>query len=206
MASICVESSLQGLQMELSETCALCLSRLFSVLKLGQTQNSLTPAPSTTQESSSHLPLVLKLQLNLQDVNMFTLSNVAGEYSWKTSCFTTTFFFSVIFSFITTTLSASDGVGAVVFRVDEVAASSSAESSQTLVRGVALSILKSLSESTEPCCPADQACCPVVSLSSLTVSYQNSSHTLEVPYTHQHHDPLSPTDGHTFTSCGCYLK
>lgn len=93
-ASVCVESSLQGLQLELSETCALCLSRLFSVLKLGQAQNSLTPAPSTTQESASRLPLVLKLQLNLQDVNMFTLSNVAGEYSWKALCFTTAFIFS----------------------------------------------------------------------------------------------------------------
>lgn len=91
-ASVCVESSLQGLQMELSETCALCLSRLFSVLKLGQAPNSLTPAPSTTQESASCLPLVLKLQLNLQDVNMFTLSNVAGKYSWTASCFTTAFF------------------------------------------------------------------------------------------------------------------
>lgn len=146
-ASVCVESGLQGLQVELSETCALCLSRLLSVLKPGRAPNSLAPAPSTTRESASRLPLVLNLQLNLQDVNMFTLSNVAG---------------------------------AVVFRVDKVGASSSAESSQVLVQGMALSILKLLSESTEPCCPADQACSPVVSLSSLTVAYQNSSHTLEM--------------------------
>ncbi|GAA6097648.1 protein KIAA0100 isoform X1 [Tachysurus ichikawai] len=145
-ASVCVESSLQGLQMELSEICALCLSRLVSIFKLVRIQTSLTPAASSTKESFG-LPLALKLQLNLQDVNMFTLSNVAG---------------------------------AVMFRVDEVVSSSSAESSQASVRGVALSILKSLSESTEPCCPADQACSPVVSLSSLTVSYQNSSHTLEM--------------------------
>ncbi|XP_026992620.2 protein KIAA0100 isoform X2 [Tachysurus fulvidraco] len=145
-ASVCVESSLQGLQMELSEICALCLSRLVSIFKLVHIQMSLTPAASSTKESSG-LPLAVKLQLNLQDVNMFTLSNVAG---------------------------------AVVFRVDEVGSSSSAESSQASVRGVALSILKSLSESTEPCCTADQACSPVVGLSSLTVSYQNSSHTLEM--------------------------
>ncbi|KAF7699848.1 protein KIAA0100-like isoform X2 [Silurus meridionalis] len=146
-ASVCVESSLQGLQMELSETCALCLSRLFSVFNLGQAQNSLAPAPSVSQESASQLPPVLKLQLNLQDVNMFTLSNVAG---------------------------------AVVFRMDKVGATSSAESLQVLVHGVALSILKSLSESTEPCHPADQACNPVVSLSSLTVVYLNTNHTLEM--------------------------
>lgn len=81
-----------------------------------------------------------------------------------------------------------------MFRVDEVGANSSAESSQVLVHGVALSVLKSLSESTEPCCPSDQACSPVLSLSSLTVAYQNGSHTLEVPHrhTHQLHVPLSP--------------
>lgn len=83
---------------------------------------------------------------------------------------------------ITTVLSGSDAVGAVVFRVDEVGANSSAENSQVLIRGVALSILKSLSESTEPCYTADQACSPVVSLSSLTMAYKSNSHTLEVPH------------------------
>lgn len=171
--------------MELSEICALCLSRLVSIFKLVRIQTSLTPAASSTKESFG-LPLALKLQLNLQDVNMFTLSNVAGEYSWKASCFTIACFFLPLFVLCNIQLYNynSARAGAVMFRVDEVVSSSSAESSQASVRGVALSILKSLSESTEPCCPADQACSPVVSLSSLTVSYQNSSHTLEVPQSH----------------------
>lgn len=183
-ASVCVESNLKGLQVELSETCALCLSRLFSVLQPGQARNSQTPAPSTTQESASPVPLVLQLQLNLLDVNMFTLSNVAGRCSSKTStlCISPKIETSVIAFLLTRILSDSDGVGAVVFRVDEVGAGTSAASSQVLVQGVALSILKSLSESTEPCCPADQTCSPVISLSSLTVAYHKSSHALEVPH------------------------
>lgn len=91
-ASICVESSLQGLQVELSETCALCLSRLFSVLKLGQAQDSVTPASATTQELASSIPLLLKIQLNLQDVNMFTLSNVAGRFRSKALFFNSIFY------------------------------------------------------------------------------------------------------------------
>ncbi|KAM9468639.1 bridge-like lipid transfer protein family member 2 [Clarias gariepinus] len=175
-ASVCMESSLQGLQVELSETCALCLSRLCSILKLGQAQDSLTPAPSTTQESASRLPLVLKLQVNLQDVNMFTLSNLAG---------------------------------AVVFRVDEVGANSSTENSQVLIRGVALSILKSLSESTEPCYTADQACSPVVSLSSLTMAYKSNSHTLEMQSENVLAVHWTPSDHmflyqHACESCSCW--
>ncbi|XP_022525858.2 protein KIAA0100 isoform X1 [Astyanax mexicanus] len=149
-ASVCAESRLQGLQVEVSETCTLCLSRLLSLLKLGQSQNSITPEPeSITHESSAPCPLlpVLNLQLNLQDTNVFTLSNVAG---------------------------------AVALRVDTVEAASSSESSRVSVQGVSLVVLKTLTESMEPCCPADQTCSPILSLSSLAVSYQNTSRTLEV--------------------------
>ncbi|XP_017538853.1 protein KIAA0100 isoform X1 [Pygocentrus nattereri] len=146
-ASLSAESSLQGLQLEVSETCTLCLSRLLSLLKLRRAQNSLAPEPSTMQELPSRLPPVLKLALKLQDTNVFTLSNVAG---------------------------------AVALRVDTVGACGSAESSQVSVEGVALVVLKTLTESMEPCYPADQASSPILSLSSLTVSYQKNACILEV--------------------------
>uniref|UniRef100_A0A8B9JU85 FMP27/BLTP2/Hobbit GFWDK motif-containing RBG unit domain-containing protein n=1 Tax=Astyanax mexicanus TaxID=7994 RepID=A0A8B9JU85_ASTMX len=137
-ASVCAESRLQGLQVEVSETCTLCLSRLLSLLKLGQSQNSITPEPeSITHESSIDLMLVLM--------------NCPVLYT-----------------------------GAVALRVDTVEAASSSESSRVSVQGVSLVVLKTLTESMEPCCPADQTCSPILSLSSLAVSYQNTSRTLEV--------------------------
>ncbi|XP_062872628.1 bridge-like lipid transfer protein family member 2 isoform X1 [Trichomycterus rosablanca] len=146
-ASVCVESNLQGLQVEISETCAQCLSRLISFLKPANAQQSLPSTPSITQESTSGLPLVLKLQLHLQEVNVFTLSNVAG---------------------------------AVALRVDSVDTCSSEGSLQVSVKGVALTILKLLSESTEPCLPAHEAIGPILKLNSLTVAYKKSSGTLEL--------------------------
>ncbi len=68
-----MESSLKGLQLEVSETCTLCLSRLFSVLKLDKADLHSTPEKPPTR-----LPPLFKFKLNLEDVNTFTLSNVAG--------------------------------------------------------------------------------------------------------------------------------
>ncbi|XP_066518591.1 bridge-like lipid transfer protein family member 2 [Hoplias malabaricus] len=146
-ASVHVESNLQGLQVEVSETCTLCLSRLLSLFKLDQIQNSLSPGPSTAQESPGQQLPTLKLELSLQDTNVFTLSHVAG---------------------------------AVALRIDTVGANGSADSSQVSMQGVALVVLKSLTESMEPCCPADQASSPILSLSSLLVSYHKNSRSLEV--------------------------
>uniref|UniRef100_A0A8C1PVI7 Si:ch211-259g3.4 n=1 Tax=Cyprinus carpio TaxID=7962 RepID=A0A8C1PVI7_CYPCA len=74
--SACMESSLKGLQLEVSETCTLCLSRLFSVLKLDKAQN--VSSRSTPEKPSTRLPPLFKFKLSLEDVNAFTLSNVAG--------------------------------------------------------------------------------------------------------------------------------
>lgn len=71
-----MESSLKGLQLEVSETCTLCLSRLFSVLKLDKAQN--VSSRSTPEKPSTRLPPLFKFKLSLEDVNAFTLSNVAG--------------------------------------------------------------------------------------------------------------------------------
>uniref|UniRef100_A0A672K320 Bridge-like lipid transfer protein family member 2 n=1 Tax=Sinocyclocheilus grahami TaxID=75366 RepID=A0A672K320_SINGR len=143
--SACMESSLKGLQLEVSETCTLCLSRLFSVLKLDKAEN--IPLHSLPEKPPSHLPPLFNFKLNLVDVNTFTLSNVAG---------------------------------AVALRVDTVVAEGSGENSNVSVQGVSLAVVKALTESMEPCCPAAQTPNPILTLTSFTVSYHISARSLEV--------------------------
>uniref|UniRef100_A0A672LJJ5 Bridge-like lipid transfer protein family member 2 n=1 Tax=Sinocyclocheilus grahami TaxID=75366 RepID=A0A672LJJ5_SINGR len=143
--SACMESSLKGLQLEVSETCTLCLSRLFSVLKLDKAEN--VSSHSTPEKPSTRLPPLFKFKLNLEDVNTFTLSNVAG---------------------------------AVAVRVDTVEAEGSGENSNVSVQGVSLAVVKALTESIEPCCPAAQTPNPILTLTAFTVSYNISGRSLEV--------------------------
>lgn len=84
--SLSVESRLKGLQVELSETCALCLSRLLSLIYVPrhtgpQLQNvaSVSPPSDDTVQPSSQLHLLVKLDCCLEDVNVFTVSNLAGR-------------------------------------------------------------------------------------------------------------------------------
>uniref|UniRef100_A0A8C1PZG5 Si:ch211-259g3.4 n=1 Tax=Cyprinus carpio TaxID=7962 RepID=A0A8C1PZG5_CYPCA len=146
--SACMESSLKGLQLEVSETCTLCLSRLFSVLKLDKAQN--VSSRSTPEKPSTRLPPLFKFKLSLEDVNAFTLSNVAG---------------------------------AVAVRVDTVEAEGSGENSNVSVQGVSLAVVKALTESIEPCCPAAQTPNPILTLTAFTVSYHISGRSLEVLHT-----------------------
>ncbi|XP_062408220.1 bridge-like lipid transfer protein family member 2 isoform X2 [Sardina pilchardus] len=141
--SLSVESSLKGLQVEVSETCALCLSRLLSLFAPNGTPKAAVPVPTPPTPS----PLLLSLELNLDDVNVFTLSNVAG---------------------------------AVALRVDTVHANGSGENSRLTVKGVALSVVKVLTDNMEPCCPAADIPCPILSLSSVASSYHPSNHSLEL--------------------------
>lgn len=71
-----MESNLKGLQLEVSETCTLCLSRLFSVLKLDKAENVSLHSPL---EKPQTCPPLFTFKLSLEDVNTFTLSNVAGR-------------------------------------------------------------------------------------------------------------------------------
>lgn len=73
---VCVESSLKGLQLEVSETCTMCLSRLLSVLKLNRGED--ISLHSTLEKPQACPPPLFKFKLGLEDVNVFTLSNVAG--------------------------------------------------------------------------------------------------------------------------------
>ncbi|RXN03891.1 Protein KIAA0100-like isoform X1 [Labeo rohita] len=143
--SACIESSLKGLQLEVSETCTLCLSRLFSVLKLDKAENF--PLHSPPEKPSTRLPPIFKFKLNFEDVNTFTLSNVAG---------------------------------AVSVRVDTVVAEGSGENSNVSVQGVSLAVVKALTESIEPCCPAAQTPNPIMTLTAFTISYHISARSLEV--------------------------
>lgn len=86
--SLSVDSSLKGLQVELSETCALCLSRLLSLIcvprdtgpQLSDVASAPPPSDDTVQPiPSSQQHLLFKLDCCLEDVNVFTLSNLAGK-------------------------------------------------------------------------------------------------------------------------------
>lgn len=85
--SLSLDSRLKGLQVELSETCALCLSRLLSFISLPpETAQSLadealvSPPSDDVVHSTSSLQqhMLFKLDCCLEDVNVFTLSNLAG--------------------------------------------------------------------------------------------------------------------------------
>ncbi|XP_076833583.1 bridge-like lipid transfer protein family member 2 isoform X2 [Brachyhypopomus gauderio] len=141
--SACVKTRVQGLQVEVSETCTLCLSRMLSLLRLGGGPE----LPATGSETPPRLPLTWNVELDLKDTNVFTLSCVAGAVAW---------------------------------RVDAVAAHSSASSVGLSVRGVALAVLKTVSENTEPCGPTQQTSGTLLSLDSLGVAYQRSTAALEV--------------------------
>lgn len=83
-----MESSLKGLQVELSETCALCLSRLLSLIRVPHVNGpqlsdaaKVSPSSDKTVQPilTSQLHLLFKLDCRLEDVNVFTLSNLAGK-------------------------------------------------------------------------------------------------------------------------------
>ncbi|XP_051253409.1 protein KIAA0100 isoform X2 [Dicentrarchus labrax] len=154
--SLIVESSLKGLQVELSETCALCLSRLLSVICVPRDMEpqlsdvaSLSPSSDDAVHPipSSQLHLMFKLECCLEDVNVFTLSNLAG---------------------------------AVSLRMDTVRGLSSAESSMVSLQGVSLSAIKTLTENMESCCPASQTPNPVLKLTEIAFTYHITTHTLQV--------------------------
>ncbi|XP_028857357.1 protein KIAA0100-like isoform X2 [Denticeps clupeoides] len=145
------ECGLKGLQVEVSETCARCLSRLLSLFAPNGCRASVqapphidsTPSPGSTPSA----PWVFDVEFSLEDANLFSLSNVAG---------------------------------AVATRVDSVHGRGSGDGSDLRVQGMALSVVKVLTDSMEPCCPAAQTPQPVASLTSLCVKFQPSAPRLEV--------------------------
>ncbi|XP_024132642.1 protein KIAA0100 isoform X1 [Oryzias melastigma] len=170
--SLSVESNLKGLQVELSETCALCLSRLFSMVHLPpdtelQHPDAAVVSPPGGRSVASPSPsqLLFKLDCNLEEVNVFTLSNLAG---------------------------------AVSLRTDSFRVLSSAESSRVSLHGLSLSLVKTLTENMETCCPASQTPNPVVNLVAITVWYHITTHTLQVQCDDGLTVDWSPPDHMTF--------
>ncbi|KAG7479401.1 hypothetical protein JOB18_024873 [Solea senegalensis] len=154
--SLSVESRLKGLQVELSETCSLCLSRLLSLLcvpGLTEPQQSHVAAVTPTADDSaqnilsSQPHLLFKVDCCLEEVNVFTLSNLAG---------------------------------AVSLRMDTVGVLSSAESSSVSLQGLSLSVVKVLADNMETCCPASQTPNSVLKLTNIAFSYHLTTHTLQV--------------------------
>ncbi|XP_061575606.1 bridge-like lipid transfer protein family member 2 isoform X2 [Cololabis saira] len=167
-----VESTLRGFQVELSETCALCLSRLLSLMCVppdSESHRSDVAEVSSShdgrvqQSSSSQLQLhvLFKLDCCLEDVNVFTLSNVAGATS---------------------------------LRMDTVRVLSSAESSRVSLQGMSFSVVKTLTESMETCCPASQTLSPLIKLATITVWYHITTHTFQVQCEEELAVEWTPTD------------
>ncbi|XP_072248320.1 bridge-like lipid transfer protein family member 2 [Leuresthes tenuis] len=168
--SLSMESSLKGLQVELSETCALCLSRLLSLMNVTRdTEPQLSDVAAASPSSdktvqpiiSSQLHLLFKMDCCLEDVNVFTLSNVAG---------------------------------AVALRMDTVRVLSSAESSRVSLQGLSLCALKTVTENMETCCPASQTPSPVLQLTTITIWYHITTHTLQVECEEQLTVEWTPSD------------
>ncbi|XP_069040535.1 bridge-like lipid transfer protein family member 2 isoform X1 [Lepisosteus oculatus] len=165
--TVFLESSLSGLQVEVSETCAQCLSRLVSLLSSDAEKRLEGPGHCQDTEQTAPVhpphppPLLLRLELGLEDVNVFTLSNVAG---------------------------------AVSLRVDAVKALCTVESARMSVQGVSLSVVKQLTETTQPCCSAADAPSPLLSLASLVACYHASTWALEIQCEEQLAMQWTPAD------------
>lgn len=85
----------------------------------------------------------------------------------------------------------------------------SAESCTISVQGVALALVKSITEKMQPCCKAPAIPTPVADLSTLSLTYHSSIRSLEVFTCGEGHSCFSPNtllegDGPTFSSqWGC---
>ncbi|XP_066552297.1 bridge-like lipid transfer protein family member 2 isoform X2 [Amia ocellicauda] len=190
--TVFLESCLKGLQVEVSETCAQCLSHLVSLLSrdieqkpLGPEDPQAQPLPEPLPEGReqpaaahpTHPPPVLfRLECSFEDVNMFSLSNVAG---------------------------------AVSLRVDTVTVAGTAESARLSLRGVSLSVVKSLTETMQPCCPAVETPSPLLTLAALTTYYHASTWALEIKCEEELGLQWTPVDHmflyHHFMECrGCW--
>ncbi|XP_061460928.1 bridge-like lipid transfer protein family member 2 [Rhineura floridana] len=138
-----LDCTLRGLQVESSETCSECLSRVLSLL----CPWSHVEAKECLKEEGEELGVLWKVDLKVEDVNLFTLSSLAG---------------------------------ATEVRVDTLTTLGSAESCTVSVQGVALALVKSITEKMQPCCKAPSIPSPVADLSTLSLTYRSSIRSLEV--------------------------
>ncbi|XP_056415070.1 bridge-like lipid transfer protein family member 2 [Hyla sarda] len=147
-----IESTVQGLQVEFSDTCAECLSCVLNLMPVASKHPlpaSQDPLPSISPcgELGSKLALLWKVDARVEDVNLFTLSTL---------------------------------VGAARVRIDLLTLIGSAESCSLSLQGVTASLLKSITEKLEPCCKAVDQTDQLLYLSILSVSYHTTIQALEV--------------------------
>uniref|UniRef100_A0A8D2IHG0 KIAA0100 n=1 Tax=Varanus komodoensis TaxID=61221 RepID=A0A8D2IHG0_VARKO len=147
-----LDCTLRGLQLEASDTCSECLSRVLLLLLWrpaeagapGSPEEPPAPAPAPAGED---LGVLWKVDLKVEDVNLFTLSALAG---------------------------------AAEVRLDTLTVLGSAESCTASVQGLALALVKTLAEKMQPCCKAPAVPGPVAELSTLSLTYRSSIRSLEV--------------------------
>ncbi|XP_039613175.1 protein KIAA0100-like isoform X1 [Polypterus senegalus] len=168
--TIFIDSSIRGLQFEVSETCTQNLSRVLSLLSReptecfpGETEIkkqdfSAEDAIPNAQTQSS---LLWKMNIALEDVNIFTLSNIAG---------------------------------ATNLRIDDIKGTSSAECLQMSLHGFSLGLVKSITENLQPCYKAMDFPEPVISLFALAFSYHASTWALEISCDQQLSITWTPAD------------
>ncbi|XP_073472876.1 bridge-like lipid transfer protein family member 2 isoform X2 [Aquarana catesbeiana] len=147
-----IESTVQGLQIEFSDTCAECLSRVLSLMPVASknpvpTSQDLLSPTSPHGEAISKLAVLWKVDVRVEEVNLFTLSNL---------------------------------VGASQVRIDLLTLAGSAESCSLSLQGVALSLLKSITEKMEPCCKSLDISEPLLYFSIMSMSYYTTIQALEV--------------------------
>ncbi|XP_075052913.1 bridge-like lipid transfer protein family member 2 [Mixophyes fleayi] len=149
-----IDSTVQGLQVEFSDTCAECILRVLSLMPLA----SKRPVPALRDPVSSTSPcgdpsskpgLLWKVDVRVEEVNLFTLSNL---------------------------------VGASQVRIDLLTVVGSAEMCSLSLQGVALSLLKSITEKMETCCKALDINEPLLFFSIMSLSYYTTIHNLDVQF------------------------
>ncbi|XP_078536235.1 bridge-like lipid transfer protein family member 2 [Lissotriton helveticus] len=148
-----MDCTIQGLQLESSDAATECLSRILSIVyrhprESGQkVQIPLSDPMHPPGERSPSQALLWKVDLRVEDVNLFTLSSIVG---------------------------ASEG------RVDILTVLGSAESFKVGFQGVALALVKSITEPMHICLHAMKIPEPIISLSSLSATYHTSIRAIEV--------------------------
>ncbi|CAH2220004.1 Hypothetical predicted protein [Pelobates cultripes] len=175
-----IESTVQGLQVEFSDTCVECLSRVLSLLPnqpkypVPSSQNALA-VTSPFGEPCSKLAVLWRVDVRVEEVNLFTLSTM---------------------------------VGASQVRIDLFTVQGSAESCNVRLHGFALSLLKSVTEKMELCCKSVDIPEPLLYFSTLSSTYFTTIHSLEVQCDNELFLHWSPCDHmylyqHTLSTLQC---
>ncbi|XP_064424989.1 bridge-like lipid transfer protein family member 2 [Latimeria chalumnae] len=155
--ALSVECTTCGLQVEFSDTCTQCLSRVLQLICWENPQKASglplpedTPAEMFSQSLPAEQPnsvALWKVDFKLKDFNLFVVSLLAG---------------------------------ASELRVDYVTILFSAENSVFLIEGLSLDILKSRVAVMEQCHKASHILKPIVRLPTLSATYHTGKYILEV--------------------------